>query len=96
MSNSKKYIIPYIIILFISVFFLSACKKNDPEKDDVVYVCGFDGTSPAYWKNGNEVKLASTKYESRTNSIFVVGNDVYNAGSEAYLFYKEQNIGKME
>lgn len=60
---------------FISVLFFQSTARDD------VYVSGTDGKNAVYWKNGEEVVLSGAVYGAIANSIFVVGSDVYAAGS---------------
>lgn len=57
---------------------------NEAEKRTVVYVAGYDGVVPKYWKNGIATALPSSTgaYYSRPTAIAVNNKNVYVAGYE--------------
>ena len=65
----------------------TACKPNSKPKEVDIYVAGIDNSGAKgvakVWKNGKELyDLTDGSKEANAYSVFVVGGDVYTAGSE--------------
>lgn len=79
--------------LSISLFLaLIACSRDDNHTPELtyrtdVYVAGYEGilgkSEAALWKNGEPTTLVNSPYITSAHSVFIKGNDVYVAFSEA-------------
>jgi len=73
----KPFIIAGASLIVITVVLMSVLLFSSGVD---VYACCFDG-EPAYWKNGELIRLENPVNRSKKFSIYVSGNDVYVCGT---------------
>ena len=93
-----------LAIFLVATVMLTSCKKEpltifkdgsfNPEYP-VVFIAGYESNGinnvATYWIDGQEIKLSDGTNNASANSIFVLNNDVYIAGSDNGAVYWKNN-----